>query len=84
VLPQLAERITDFKPSLIRRVTKDTSLETLKAFSEATGILDAANYPAHLPELVPLSTWLGKALAAREAAINYFKEAKNKTLETVI
>jgi hypothetical protein len=54
LIPQLKEKIENFKPSLIRRVAKDATLEAIKAFCEANGVLDTAAYPPHLPELVPL------------------------------
>ena len=82
-LSKLAPAILDYKPSLITKVTRDCSLEALKAFCESAGILDPAAYPLHIPVLVPLGTWLQKALAAREAAMTYFREAKGKPIELI-
>jgi hypothetical protein len=41
-------------------------------------------YPPNLPTLPFLAQWLQKALAAREAAINYSKEVKNEIIEVIV
>lgn len=73
-----------FKPSLIKTVSRDASVEGIKAFCEANALFDVAAYPPSLPSLAPLCMWFQKAIAAREAAITYFKEAKEKIIETVV
>ena len=59
-------------------------MESIKAFCEANALLDPAGYPTTLPALSALCVWLQKAIAAREAAITYFKEAKEKVIETIV
>ena len=62
-------------------VDKEAALANVKAFVEANNALDAGALPPHLLCLPALATWLQKALAAREAALAYYKEAKNVELE---
>lgn len=80
-LPQIISSIAAFKPTAAYAATKDTSIAAVKAFIDAGNIFDGAQYPAHLPVLATLATWLQKAVAAREAAVAYYKEVKQINLE---
>ena len=80
VLPELAVKISSYDPEGEVAVAADTSLAALKEFVEANGVVPG-EYPANLPALAPIATWVGKALAAREAAITYYTEEKQTALE---
>lgn len=68
-------------------LSSEYSLESIKSASES--LFDNASYSEVLPSegfcslLRPLYTWLQKALAAREAAMTYFQETKEISLEVV-
>lgn len=83
LLSDFCSKLLEFKPSLIVKVPREATLESIKAFCEAKGVLSAELYPPSLPACSMICAWLTKALAAREAAVNYYKEAKNKLLELV-
>jgi hypothetical protein len=55
----------------------------VKELTERYNLTDANAYPAHLPALGPLAQWLQKTMAAREAAVAYYLEAKKETLEAI-
>jgi hypothetical protein len=80
VLPELAAKIGSYDSEGEVAVAADTSLAALKEFVEANGVVPG-EYPANLPALAPIATWVGKALAAREAAITYYTEEKQTALE---
>jgi hypothetical protein len=56
----------------------------VKELCEKSNLLDPAGYPPHLPVLGIVAQWLQKAIAAREAAMAYFSEAKGEKLEEVV
>lgn len=81
VLPALIDAIKAYDPLAARPANKETSIAAIKAGAEAATLADPSIYPAHLPVLVPLSTWLTKAIVAREAAVVYAKDINNTNLE---
>ncbi len=80
VLPSLAAAIGGWDSEAEVAVTADSSLTAVKEYVEANTVVPG-EYPATLPALAPLATWLGKALAAREAALAYYTEEKDTALE---
>lgn len=80
-LPHIHKAILAFKPSLIKKVTAEGTWESIKAKCEAKAVFEQSSYPPHLPVVLPLVFWLQKAIDAREKAVTYFKEAKEKILE---
>jgi hypothetical protein len=64
-------------------VSKENSSASIRAFCDANNVFDAAGYPASLASLPIISLWLQKNLAAREAAVAFFKESKNENLDEV-
>lgn len=81
-VPDLLSKLSSYDPSAQIATTKEASLAAIKSFCEANNVFDASQYPAHVMIFGPLALWLGKALAARETAILYFKEVKQMELET--
>lgn len=81
----LAAELAAFKAAAPRMgLAKAATTTAIKAQAEALGLLDAAAYPPSLPMLGALATWLGKALAAREAYIAYSAEALQTPLESEV
>lgn len=58
-------------------------MAAVKTFCEASNTFDSSALPPHLVTLAPLASWLQKAIAAREAALVYFREVKGMELELV-
>mmetsp|Transcript_31870 Transcript_31870/g.53765 ORF Transcript_31870/g.53765 Transcript_31870/m.53765 type:complete len:539 (+) Transcript_31870:117-1733(+) len=77
-LAGLAGKIAAYDPAApleAATTTEAHKLASIKAFAEATGILDAGAYPPTMAICAnALLPWLQKALAAREAAIAYHTE----------
>ena len=65
------------------KATKETSVAAVKALCEANAVFDTSSFPPHLVTLAPLVSWLQKAIAAREAALVYFREVKGTELEVL-
>jgi len=83
ILPRLPGLVADYSCTEIRSgVTKESSTGGIKAFVEGNNLADVGAYPSAFPILGPLSQWVGKALAAREAASVYHKEVLQQALET--
>jgi len=83
IIPDLIEKLQEYDVSSVKAVSKTTnSLTAIKALCDANTLFEPV-YPAHLPGLAPLSTWIKKAIEAREAAILYHKEVKQIDLETM-
>lgn len=80
VLPGLAAAIGAWDSEAEVAVAADTSLAAIKEYVEANAVVPG-EYPATLPALAPIATWLGKALAARETALTYYTEEKATALE---
>ena len=80
VLPGLAAAIGAWDSEAEVAVTADTSLAAIKEYIETNAVVPG-EYPAMLPALAPIATWLGKALAARETAVTYYTEEKATALE---
>jgi hypothetical protein len=79
----LIEKLQEYDVSSVKAVNKSTnSLAAIKALCDTNTLFEPV-YPAHLPGLAPLSTWIKKAIEAREAAILYHKEVKQIDLETM-
>jgi hypothetical protein len=51
---------------------------------DAVGVFDHSLFVNHFVGLIPISIWLQKNLAARELAINYFRESKSELLEVIV
>ena len=66
-----------------REVVKEATVAKVKEFCDGANLFDASAYPAHFQGVMVVSNWLQKNLAAREAAIAYFKEVKQEEIETV-
>ena len=81
VLPELAVKIGAYDPEAVAVVAPDATLTAIKEYIEANAVVPG-EYPASLPALAPIATWVGKAIAAREAAITYYTEEKATQLET--
>ena len=80
-IENLALSIESYNVSAEVTVSADNSVAGIKAFMEANGV--PGEYPATLPALSPMAAWLGKALAARDAAMAYNTEDLQATIETV-
>ena len=67
--------------------SSESSIESIKGICDSNGLFDSATYSAVLPSeglcalLRPLYLWLQKALTAREAAMAFYQEAKEISLE---
>ena len=83
-IPLFLDKVKEYDPARTTNVNKDSSLASIKTMCETSNLFDASIYPSNLPPLPLLAQWLQKALTAREAAVNYFKEVKNEQLEVVI
>ena len=68
ILPNLAAAIGAWDSEAEVTVTPDSSLAAVKEYVEANAVVPG-EYPATLPALAPIATWLGKAVTAREAAL---------------
>jgi hypothetical protein len=66
-----------------RTVKSEASVAKIREMCDAANVFDPASFPAHFGGLVPVSIWLQKNLAARDAAIAFYKDVKNETIETV-
>ena len=82
IIPDLVEKIKEYDVSSVKAVSKASSLASIKALCEAHTLYDPV-YPAYLPGLGPLSSWIKKANEARETALVYHKEVKQVELETM-
>lgn len=80
VLPGLAAAIGAWDSEAEVAVAADNSFAAIKEYIEANAVVPG-EYPAMLPALAPIATWLGKALAARETALTYYAEEKATALE---
>jgi hypothetical protein len=83
-LPSFLDKVKEYNPAAVTNVSKDSSLASLKTICETSNLFDASIYPPILPTLPFLAQWLQKAIAAREAAINYYKEVKNEIIEVIV
>jgi hypothetical protein len=59
------------------------SASSVRAFCDANNVFDVSGYATHFQGFVVVSIWLQKNLAARELAINYFRETKNEVIEII-
>tara|TARA_A100001035_G_scaffold254252_1_gene227996 strand:- start:105 stop:686 length:582 start_codon:yes stop_codon:yes gene_type:complete len=80
VLPGLAAAIGAWDSEAEVAVAADNSFAAIKEYIEANAVVPG-EYPAMLPALAPIATWLGKALVARETALTYYAEEKATALE---
>ena len=80
-IDNLGAAMDSYNVSAAVTVSADTSVAGIKAYMEANGV--PGEYPATLPTMGPLAVWLGKALAARDAAMVYNTEDLQATIETV-
>ena len=76
--------VRQFDPSEVKSVPRDISIAAIRLFCETTSVLEPGSYPGYFYVLPLVVTWLQKAIAAREAAIAYFKEAENKDIEIIV
>jgi hypothetical protein len=83
-IPFFLDKVKEYDPASTQTINKDSSLASLKTICETSNLFDASIYPPHLPALPFLAQWLQKAIAAREAAINYSKEVKNEIIEVIV
>jgi hypothetical protein len=82
-LKEIAEKIGAYDAAAEASVSTDGSLASIKTFVEEKAVLPG-EYPANLPLLPLLATWLTKAIAAREATLTYNTEELQVTLEKVV
>ena len=64
-------------------VSKEASIDNVKVFCETNNLLDPTAYPKHLQMVVPLMNWLQKNIAARELAVQYFRDVKQTEIEII-
>lgn len=83
-IPFFLYKVKEYDPAGTINVKKDCSLASIKTICETSNLFDASIYPPNLPTLPFLAQWLQKAIAAREAAINYSKEIKNEVIEVIV
>jgi hypothetical protein len=85
-LNHLLDHISSYAPASVTKIDnkESLSLAAVKELCEKSNLLDPAGYPPHLPVLGIVAQWLQKAIAAREAAMAYFSEAKGEKLEEVV
>lgn len=67
-----------------KEVARESSVAKIREFCDASNLFDPSAYPANMQGVVVASIWLQKNLAAREAAVAYFKEVKQEEIEIVI
>ena len=65
----------------VKEINKESSVAKIREFCESANLFDASAYPANMQGVVVASIWLQKNLAAREAAIAYYKEVKQQDIE---
>lgn len=83
LLPSLTSKLTNYNPSAaLTGLATENLLNNVKAYCEAAAVNDPSTLPPSIPALVALSTWLQKAIAAREAAIAYQTAANHLNLES--
>jgi hypothetical protein len=82
VLPGLAAAIAayDSEAEVEVAAAPDAAIAAIKEYVEANAVVPG-EYPASLPALAPIATWVGKAIAARDAAVGYYTEEKQTSLE---
>lgn len=68
---------------LVRNVTKESSIVNIRNLIENYNLNDSAIYPTYLPIFQVISVWLQKAVAAKENAIIYYREANDAELEVM-
>ena len=84
MIPNLALKISEFRPSeQIILITKANSVAHVKSICEISNLFDGSIYPSHIPLFTLLSTWLQKAIQARESAIAYYAEVEKISLESM-
>lgn len=66
-----------------KEVTKDNSVAKIREFCDAGNLFDPSTYPSNMQGVLAASIWLQKNLAAREAAVAYFKEVKQVNIEVM-
>jgi hypothetical protein len=67
-----------------KEVSKENAVANIRAFCDNANLFDAGTYPANMQGVVVASIWLQKNLAAREAAVAYYKEVKQQDIEVVV
>jgi hypothetical protein len=72
-----------FDPTAVMYVHKENTLNHIRTYTEANNVFDAAGLPSTMASLPFISTWLQKALAAREAVISFHKENNLENLEVM-
>ena len=83
-IPFFLDKVKEYNPAGTINVKRDCSLASIKTICETSNLFDPSIYPPNLPTLPFLAQWLQKAIAAREAAINYSKEVKNEIIEVIV
>jgi hypothetical protein len=84
ILVDLTTKIGGYNVSTPRVSTStEHSLTFVKTFAETNTLADSGIYPAHLPVFTVLSSWLSKAVVAREAAIAYQMEVNKVNIDEV-
>lgn len=72
-----------FSVDEVKEVNTENSVAKIKEFCETANLFDPSSYPSNMQGVVVTSIWLQKNLAAREAAVAYFKEFKQQDLEVM-
>lgn len=84
LLGSFTTKIAEYNPSAaLTGLVPEHTVAKIKEFCEANNLADASALPPTLPALGVLSSWLQKALAAREAACAYQLAANQVHLEIV-
>lgn len=88
LIPDLKFAIESYDCSkLVCLSSPESSLEAIRGICESNSLFDSNTYTSVLPSeglcslLRPLYIWLQKAIAARDAAISFYQEAKEISLE---
>ncbi|CAE7476473.1 unnamed protein product, partial [Symbiodinium microadriaticum] len=83
-LASLSSDAFSYNAEEVMTVTSEASAANIRIMCDAVNAFDAGSFTGHFAVLVPVSVWLQKNLAARDATIAYYKEVKNQTIETVL
>ena len=83
VLEPISSTALTYSPSNVMMVSREASISSVKGFCDANNLFDPAAYPKHLQMVTPLVNWLQKNIAARELAIQYYKDIKQTEIEIV-
>jgi len=82
-LEPISSTALTYSPSNTMTVSKEASIDNVKVFCETNNLLDPTAYPKHLQMVVPLMNWLQKNIAARELAVQYFRDVKQTEIEII-